>query len=133
MNPNFNRALLEDSQPQPQDAQTLDGTDLSAQNLTERYPADYGEVEFGASATVPTWNQPTANTNYSATTWQEEYGEAEGGRYSGKAMYMEENGGYHSLPRTSNRPGAAVEPPVPPPPPPPDPCELNMIITSLWQ
>ena len=125
MNPNFNRALLADSEPQPQEAQTVDGTDLSAQHPTADHGAPPTEAQFGGAVAVPAWNQPTAAD--ATPGWQEEYGVEGGGRYGGRGTYVEENGGYHSLPRTGSRPGRAAEPPVaPPPPPPPNPCELNI-------
>lgn len=132
MNPNFNRELLQDDEPQPQDAQTFDSTDLPAQYRTEPYLTDHGaEVQFGGTGAVPTRNQPTAAANYPATAWQEEYGGG-GERYSGRGMYVEENGGYHSLPMPANRPLAAAEMPAPPPPPPPpNPCEFNAVISVI--
>ena len=139
MNPNFNRALLESETP---DAQTVDGTD---QYQTEPRRADHqAETAAAAAAAGPAeaglggmaWGQPLpADGHYEpAPGWNVEYGGGSGGGggwagYSERGMYAaEENGGYHSLPRTRVGDRAVEVPPAPPPPPPPDPCESNTVL-----
>jgi len=131
MNPNFNRALLAESESQPQNAQNVDGADHSTQHPTPDHGAPPTEAQFGGTGAVPAWNQPTAAD---ATPGWQEYGVEGGDGYGGRGMYVEENGGYHSLPRAGSRPVTAAEPPVaPPPPPPPNPCELNISVCLSYR
>jgi len=131
LNPHFNRELLSDTEPQPYNhaAHTVDNADLSAQYLTEPYQPHHGQVQFGGVGPSSGWNQPPADAVAypaapTAATWHEQYGgEFEEGGYPGRGMYVEENGGFHSLPRTMHR---TTRPAPPPPPPPPDPCKLHI-------
>jgi len=125
VNPNFNRALLEDNDARPQDAQTIDSTDLSGQYHTEPYTGDHYAEAVPAEAVVDA-RYPAADAG-----WTVEQGGGEWGGYPERGTYAEENGGYQSLPRITGRPARAAEVPVPPPPPPPDPCEFKHFLCRV--
>jgi len=119
LNPNFNRALLADTQPQNADARTVDDMNIYAPHHGE--PSS--EAQLGGIGR-PTSNQPPDTAEHPTMTgWQDEYGGTTG--YPGREMYniTAENDGYHSLPRMATNRGppvrAAEQPPQPPPPPPP--------------